>query len=139
MKINSEIRNTLSNTTNAALALRADETERILRREANPSFRTAYKNPVHGGQEVDDPVETLEHALESDDDGPHLPPVHGALSTPALARSTADPLASAELYAIRRQMAREEADRLYTSRVKLSMKKATEDALSDIYHAGFES
>lgn len=139
MNPTSDIRNNRSNVSNAPLASMADSPERILCREAGPSFRTAYGKPGHSRQEVSDQVETWDHALESDDEIHHIPPVHGDRPTSAPALPVSNPHTSAELYAAVRQMAREEAERLYECRVEQSMRKATQDALSDRFMAGIDS
>lgn len=83
------------------------------------------------------PAETLERALKSNNDGPHLPPDHGEYPTLATVLSVTDQLASAELRAATRKTACEEAVSMYMRRVQLPLKKAAKDALSENIQAGF--
>lgn len=57
------------------MAPMASDLKRIQQSSTNTSFRTAYMKPGHEEQEAQTPVQTLEHALAIDDDGPP-PPRH---------------------------------------------------------------
>lgn len=62
-----------------------------------------------------------------------------AALAPASARSFTELITSGKLRKVMRQLAREEAERIYASRVQSSLTKATEEVLSDAFQAGFES
>lgn len=92
-----ETRTTRSIGNNTDLAPMTSHPERILR-SSNPSFQTAFPNP-NMGRDVDDQVETLEQALESDDDGPISPSPFEQVPYISISLSVFDLLASTELRA----------------------------------------
>lgn len=125
------------------LAQTASEPERIIR-SATPSFRTVFEypfptpleNPDHS-RDADDPIETLDEALESEHEGPPYP---SARQPPQPAPgSVPDLLGSPELRAVMRMMAQEEAERIYASQMTESLHHAAEEALSDVFQTGFDS
>lgn len=116
----------------------ASDPEHILQSNTNPSFRTAYMNDGYEEHEVQEPVETLEHAFAIDDDGSPSPPALESAPAISPARSGTELLVSAELRAAMGQIAREESERLHASQVQASMTQPAEETLSNIFQTGFE-
>lgn len=103
--------------------------ERILR-SAYLSLQTAFAHPdIHC--DANDRIESLEQALESDDEGHPSPSANE--NSPLLARYISNTLALAELRAVMQRIAQDEGERIYASQVNASMTRAAVEALSDVF------
>lgn len=102
-------RTALSTSNNPNLTSIETRSERILQSAINSSFQMVYKKPEIKTQELKT-VDTFAHASTINDERPSQNPV------PADAKAR-PPLDSQELLAIMQEMAREEAERLYSDRM----------------------
>lgn len=106
----------------------ANDPEFILRHSTDSSFRTVYANPRLTNQNVKHMLETLAHALESNDKGPLFVRVERQDSTPALLKLSPNLFHNIKLRATMRQMVHKETERIHTSRVIKATSKAEKKA-----------
>lgn len=109
----------------------------ILRNSAKHLFHAIYDSSRLTRQDVKDNVETIAHALESEDEGhPYLPVQcqEHAVPTP---RSIPGIFSHAHLLAMMRHMVLKESKRIYTDRVLETIAKAAEKAHSGAFQIGF--
>lgn len=84
----------------------------------NPSFRMVDANPELTRHYVRDDAETLAHALECEEENPLSIPVHKRDVAMAPSKYIPTLLHKAGLRNVKRQMAHEESERVYLSKVK---------------------
>lgn len=98
-----------------------------------------YASPELTEHDVQDDFKTITHALEAKDDGPSSLPVQRQGPTPEPPRSISKHFYHAELCKMVRQMAQEEAERIYTRKLRARIPKVAEAALLDALQIGFAS
>lgn len=116
-----------------ALAPMASVSNRIVRRTGDPLSYTAYGQ---AGQTVQEPVATLDAALDLDNGGPPSLPAQQLATALATDLSESNLLASPQICNMMAQMDREEAERIPVSRVDPFLYKDGENTLSDASQAG---
>lgn len=128
----------LSDGNNLNIILLASDLECDLRSSTNASFCSLYANSGLTGQDVQDEIKTLPHALESEAECPASDTAQKQDPTPELPISIADLFNHDEIGTLMRLMARKEAERIRANRVRKAKRKVVEVALSDACHVGFE-
>lgn len=110
------------------------DTERSVRRNRlNLSILIKFNRT---GQNLQEPIDTLDYALGSEGEGP--PSVLEQSTTPAL-DFLSQFLHHPRLRAQIKKIAQEEARRIYALEMNKSLLKAAEDAFSDTFRIGFKS
>lgn len=86
-----------------------------------------------------DQVDTLATAHELEDEILPLRPVHGSTPALAIAPFIIDPLDSARMCKVMRNLYKDEADRIHGRNMNPFMMKATEEGLSDAFRVSLEA
>lgn len=101
--------------------------ERIVRNPENPSFLTTFNGL---GRKEQEPINTLDDALRSEDEGPSSTPEKRTIPAPdSFSKFLNYPRLRAQI----REIAHENTRRIYVHEMDMSLLNAVEDAISDAF------
>lgn len=113
--------------------------ERNLHDSTNFPFLTVHARPGLISRAKQKDIQTLAHALESQDKGPQSLPVQNRDLMPAPPKSIPNLRDHAKPRVMMQHITREDAGRIYTSRVWETMPEAAKKAVLEAFQIGFGS